>query len=71
MEMSVPPTTVVTVGINMPKYDYKCEKCGSVVEITRSFDEDSSPMCTTCNSTMVRQWNATPAIFRGGGWGGQ
>ena len=55
----------------MPKYDYKCEGCNSVVEITRSFDEDSSPMCTTCNSTMIRQWSATPAIFRGGGWGGQ
>lgn len=55
----------------MPKYDYKCDKCNSVIEITRSFDEDSSPMCTSCNSTMVRQWSVTPAIFRGGGWGGK
>ena len=55
----------------MPKYDYKCESCSSVVEITRSFDEDSSPMCTACNTTMTRQWNVTAAIFRGGGWGGK
>jgi putative FmdB family regulatory protein len=71
MEMSALPITAIAVGINMPKYDYKCEGCSSVVEITRSFDEDSSPMCTSCNSTMVRQWSATPAIFRGGGWGGK
>ena len=55
----------------MPKYDYKCDKCGGQVEVTRAFDEDSQPMCTGCNSTMSRVWSATPAIFRGGGWGGQ
>jgi len=55
----------------MPKYDYKCETCNSTIEVTRSFDEEGSPLCTTCNSTMIRQWNATPAIFRGGGWGGK
>ena len=69
--MSAPLTTATTVGINMPKYDYACNSCNSVIEITRSFDEESSPMCTSCNTTMIRQWQATPAIFRGGGWGGK
>ena len=71
MEMYAHLTTAIAVRINMPKYDYKCESCSSVVEITRSFDEDSSPMCTACNTTMTRQWNVTAAIFRGGGWGGK
>jgi putative FmdB family regulatory protein len=55
---------------SMPKYDYKCNNCSSEIEITRSFDEDIEPMCTGCNSTMSRVWQATPAVFRGGGWGG-
>ena len=55
----------------MPTYDYKCNNCNSQVEVTRSFDQDGDPMCTGCNSTMSRVWQATPAIFRGGGWGGK
>jgi putative FmdB family regulatory protein len=55
----------------MPKYDYSCNTCGTTLEVTRSFDEESSPMCAGCNSTMVRMWAATPTIFRGGGWGGK
>lgn len=55
----------------MPAYDFKCESCNSIVEIQRAFDEESSPMCTACNKTMTRVWQATPAHFKGGGWGGQ
>lgn len=53
----------------MPKYDYKCNVCGSTIEFERGFGEDREPTC--CNHTMSRVWSATPAIFRGGGWGGQ
>lgn len=28
-------------------------------------------MCTGCNSTMSRVWQATPAHFKGGGWAGK
>ena len=52
----------------MPKYDYTCSKCGMTQEITREFGEDHEPTC--CQQTMSRVWSATPAIFRGGGWGG-
>jgi len=52
----------------MPKYDYKCNKCGMTQEITREFGEDYEPTC--CQEGMSRVWSATPAIFRGGGWGG-
>jgi putative FmdB family regulatory protein len=55
----------------MPRYDYKCENCSSVIEIERSFDEESVPVCTSCNTSMSRVWQATPAVFKGGGWGGQ
>ena len=54
----------------MPRYDYKCNNCSTAIEVERGFGDDSEPMCTGCNSTMSRVWSATPAIFRGGGWGG-
>ena len=68
MEMSAPATTATTVRIKMPKYDYKCNTCNSVQEIHREFGEDYEPTC--CQMGMSRVWSATPAIFRGGGWGG-
>jgi putative FmdB family regulatory protein len=55
----------------MPRYDYKCEECQTTIEIERSMHEESQPMCAGCNATMSRVWQATPAVFRGGGWGGQ
>jgi len=55
----------------MPSYDYKCDTCETVVEVQRSFDEEGSPTCVACNTTMSRVWNATPAHFKGGGWGGR
>ncbi len=53
----------------MPNYDYKCNECGMVREIYREFGEDHEPTC--CQASMSRVWTATPAVFRGGGWGGQ
>ena len=55
----------------MPRYDYKCDTCGSQIEVERSFHEEGSPICTGCNSTMSRVWQTTPAHFKGGGWGGK
>jgi len=48
----------------MPKYDFKCETCGSVVELS-----DSAPVpCNTCGETMVRIWTAPAVKFNGGGF---
>jgi len=55
----------------VPTYEFKCDKCNSTVELHRSFDEEGVPTCTTCNSSMSRVWQAIPAHFKGGGWGGK
>lgn len=52
----------------MPRYDYKCKVCGGVQEITKSFGDDSVPVC--CQESMQQVYGATPAHFKGGGWGG-
>ena len=53
----------------MPTYDFKCSECGMTREVYKELGEDRLPTC--CNTSMERVWSATPAIFRGGGWGGQ
>ena len=51
----------------MPKYDYKCNTCGSVVEFERGIGEDREPSC--CFETMIRVWNSAPSIvFNGSGF---
>ncbi len=50
----------------MPKYDYKCSVCGSIIEFTRGFGEDREPSC--CNETMTRIWSTPGVLFNGPGF---
>jgi putative FmdB family regulatory protein len=53
----------------MPNYDYKCNVCGGVQEIYQQFGDSTVPVC--CQQSMSKIFQATPAVFKGGGWGGQ
>jgi len=55
----------------MPKYDFRCPQCEKVVEIYKDFKDDTLPTCGECNVELSKVFQATPAVFRGGGWGGQ
>lgn len=55
----------------MPKYDFRCPQCEKVVEIYKDFKDDTLPTCGECNVDLSKVFQATPAVFRGGGWGGQ
>lgn len=50
----------------MPKYDYKCDVCSSLIEFERGIGEDREPSC--CNQTMIRQWNSFGIQFNGSGF---
>lgn len=52
----------------MPTYDYRCEKCQMTVEVMHSVSEHG-PKC--CEQPMNKLFSATPAIFKGDGWGGK
>lgn len=54
----------------MPTYDYRCEKCGSVFEITHGFDEKPSQTCLAegCDGTLRRVFSPPTIIFKGSGW---
>lgn len=53
----------------MPTYEFKCEPCGTIVEIRRAFTDDVEEKCGTCNAVMSKVFFAAPAHFRGTGWG--
>ena len=50
----------------MPKYDYKCDDCGTQIEFERGLGEDREPSC--CNNTMIRQWSSFTVQFKGSGF---
>jgi len=55
----------------MPQYEYRCPADQSMIEMYQSFEDSSIPNCPQCGQQMSKQFQATPAVFRGTGWGGQ
>lgn len=53
---------------NMPKYDYECPGEEIVIEYSLPIVH-SNPLCETCGAVMRQVYQATPAIFKGRGWG--
>lgn len=52
----------------MATYEYSCSKCGISVEVERKMtEEESAPKCD-CGLMMSRVWNATPTVFKAGGF---
>jgi predicted nucleic acid-binding Zn ribbon protein len=52
----------------MPKYDYECPGEEIIIEYTLPIVH-SNPLCETCGAVMRQVYQATPAIFKGRGWG--
>jgi len=55
----------------MPFYEFKCPKCAKTKEKYFTFQEEHKLKCASCKKEMEKVIAATPAIFYGGGWGGQ
>jgi len=52
----------------MPTYDYRCEKCKNIVEVTHSILLDEPCLCETCGSKMLRNMGIGWVHFKGAGW---
>lgn len=51
----------------MPKYDFKCSKCGAVTEISASFNDDLiAPSC--CEQPMNRDYSSPGVVFNASGF---
>ncbi|MBN2057484.1 MAG: zinc ribbon domain-containing protein [Candidatus Saganbacteria bacterium] len=42
----------------MPFYDYKCQKCARVIEVRKSMNDDSVPVCPDCGLPAERLFSA-------------
>jgi len=54
----------------LPTYDFTCVGCDIEVERYFTFDETHRVECEKCGNPMIKSFSATPAHFKGGGWGG-
>lgn len=55
----------------MPTYDFTCQTCGENTTQAFGFHENHLVECPQCDKPMRKIIGATPAVFRGGGWGGK
>lgn len=54
----------------MPKWDFKCSKCGHIEEVEYSLhDEQPTVECPYGHGPCRKMFNPTPGHFKGGGWG--
>lgn len=52
----------------MPRYDYECEECGWLGEITRGFNDDKEILCYDCDHPLTKKFSPTPVHFKGSGF---
>ena len=57
----------------MPSYEFRCEVCSDIQVLSKPIEEPvpQAPKCKGCEIPTKRIWDATPAVFRGSGWGHQ
>jgi predicted nucleic acid-binding Zn ribbon protein len=60
--------SIESIMDTMPKYDYECPGEEIVIEYSLPILH-SNPLCQTCGAVMRQVYQATPAIFKGKGWG--
>ena len=55
----------------MPIYEFKCPECNNTVEQFFTVYSEPKINCGHCAVPMVKQFAATPTIFKGDGWAGK
>ncbi|HEX9094402.1 MAG TPA: FmdB family zinc ribbon protein [Coriobacteriia bacterium] len=52
----------------MPAYDFKCETCGVVTEVSRPSRDDSPVACSACGAPTRRVFSPVGVHFKGSGF---
>ncbi|MEA3493718.1 MAG: FmdB family zinc ribbon protein [Candidatus Margulisiibacteriota bacterium] len=52
----------------MPRYDYKCSKCGHIFEVQQRITEEPLKYCPECRGKVKRLISAAGIIFKGSGF---
>ena len=52
----------------MPVYEYECQKCGDVLEVSQRISDTPLKDCPRCTGTLKKIISATAFHLKGGGW---
>ncbi len=52
----------------MPLYEYKCTKCGSVIEALQKASDPPLKNCSSCGGPLQKQVSSPAIQFKGNGW---
>jgi putative FmdB family regulatory protein len=52
----------------MPRYDYKCDTCGQIYEVTQRFADAPLTVHEGCGGSVRRLISAPALQFKGAGW---
>jgi len=52
----------------MPIYEYRCRKCGQVIEAMQSIHDRPLRKCSSCKGSLEKIISRTAFMLKGGGW---
>ena len=52
----------------MPIYEYKCQQCGSLIEILKKINAAPVKICSLCGGELKKQVSSPAIQFKGSGW---
>ena len=52
----------------MPIYEYRCRKCGQVIEAMQSIHDRPLRKCRSCSGSLEKIISRTAFMLKGGGW---
>jgi putative FmdB family regulatory protein len=55
----------------MPAYDYKCDSCGHVFEVTKKISDPHPTECPDCKCGPVQRYHGAAdqhVVYKGKGW---
>ena len=52
----------------MPLYEYRCRKCGAVIEKIQKFSDEPLVKCAECGGKLEKLISSSAIQFKGSGW---
>ena len=52
----------------MPIYEYKCQKCGALIEVLQKIHAAPLKICSSCGGELKKQVSSPAIKFKGCGW---
>jgi putative FmdB family regulatory protein len=60
---------VLSLGFNMPIYEYQCKECGHQLEAIQRFSDAALTQCPACHQQSLSKQISAPSFrLKGGGW---